>query len=98
MKVAVLFRILNKTKDFVEIPKLLEKIVLEYNINKVFARCSPAGALALKLHNKTKVPFIVESFEPHADYMLESKVWSMYDPKYYFQKNGKKNKNIKLNI
>jgi hypothetical protein len=28
----------------------------------------------------------VESFEPHADYMLESGVWQRWNPKYIFEK------------
>ena len=63
-------------------------------IDFIIARGAAAGALAYKAFKKTKVPFYVESFEPHAAYMLESSVWSKNDPRYLFQKRweGKQKK------
>ena len=50
----------------------------------IICRGSPAGSIGYYIHKKTRLPFYVESFEPHADYMLESGVWSWYNPKYIF--------------
>lgn len=49
----------------------------------VFARSSLAGIPAYFYHKKTKTPYVVESFEPHASYMIDAGEW---------QKNGVKNK------
>lgn len=49
----------------------------------VFARSSLAGIPAYFYHKKTRTPYVVESFEPHASYMIDAGEW---------QKNGVKNK------
>jgi glycosyltransferase involved in cell wall biosynthesis len=89
--------ILTKINDFVAFPASLAKIVADYKIDIVIARGTPAGALAYLLYKKVKVPFLVESFEPHADYMVESKVWARLDPRYIFQKYWE-NKQKKLAV
>jgi len=77
--------ILNKMEDFTRFPKELVKQAAAFKPDFILARGSPAGALAYLVWQKTKLPFYVESFEPHADYMLESGVWRRYDPRYLFQ-------------
>ncbi|MFC5269349.1 hypothetical protein [Adhaeribacter terreus] len=81
------YGVLNKINDFVSFPKELAKLVQHYKVDKIIARGAPAGALAYLVWKKLKTPFLVESFEPHADYMLESGVWKNYDPRYVFQKH-----------
>jgi hypothetical protein len=44
-----------------------------------------AGAIGYLVWRKTKVPYIVESFEPHSAYMRESKIWDVWDPRYWIQ-------------
>jgi glycosyltransferase involved in cell wall biosynthesis len=82
--------ILNKIEDFTRFPNELVKQVQEFKPNFILARGAPAGALAYLVWQKTKLPFYVESFEPHADYMLESGVWKRYDPRYLFQRRWEK--------
>ncbi|MFN8322057.1 MAG: glycosyltransferase [Chitinophagales bacterium] len=76
---------INKVFDFILFPKQLSKLVAQYSIDKVLARGAPAGALAWMIYRKQGIPYIVESFEPHADYMYESGVWSSINPKYIFE-------------
>ncbi|AMR27089.1 hypothetical protein A0257_08185 [Hymenobacter psoromatis] len=82
--------ILNKIEDFTRFPAELVKQVAEFKPDFILARGAPAGALAYLVWQKTKLPFYVESFEPHADYMLESGVWRRYDPRYLFQRHWEK--------
>ncbi|GAB3637409.1 hypothetical protein GCM10027422_29990 [Hymenobacter arcticus] len=82
--------ILNKIEDFTRFPKELVKQVAAFKPDFILARGAPAGALAYLVWQKTKLPFYVESFEPHADYMLESGVWRRYDPRYLFQRHWEK--------
>ncbi|RZJ95456.1 MAG: glycosyl transferase family 1 [Hymenobacter sp.] len=77
---------LNKIEDFTRFPRELVKQVAAFRPDFILARGAPAGALAYLVWQKTKLPFYVESFEPHADYMLESGVWRRYDPRYLFQR------------
>ena len=82
--------ILNKIEDFTRFPAELAKQAATFNPDFILARGAPAGALAYLVWQKTKLPFYVESFEPHADYMLESGVWRRYDPRYLFQRHWEK--------
>jgi glycosyltransferase involved in cell wall biosynthesis len=82
--------ILNKIEDFTRFPDELVKQVREFKPDFILARGAPAGALAYLVWQKTKLPFYVESYEPHADYMLESGVWRRYDPRYLFQRHWEK--------
>ena len=81
---------LNKIEDFTRFPKELVKQVAKFEPDFILARGAPAGALAYLVWQKIKLPFYVESFEPHADYMLESGVWGRYDPRYLFQRHWEK--------
>lgn len=82
--------VFNKTYDFLVFPKRLLKICLENRVDFIICRGAPAGALGYLLTRKLKIPFAVESFEPHAQYMLESGTWSSFDPRYIMQKYWEK--------
>lgn len=41
----------------------------------VFAKASMAGAFAHMVHTATGLPYVVESFEPHSEYMALTGVW-----------------------
>ena len=82
--------ILTKMEDFTRFPQELIRQVKEFEPDFILARGAPAGALAYLVWQKTKLPFYVESFEPHADYMRESGVWRTYDPRYLFERHWEK--------
>ena len=84
------YNALTKINDFVVIPKILNQLVKTQNIAIILAHGAPAGALAYKVCQKAKIPFYVSSFEPHAQYMAESGVWSRYGLKYRYQKKWEK--------
>ncbi|QNL22356.1 glycosyltransferase [Hyphobacterium sp. CCMP332] len=79
-------RFLNKLSDFLKFPLLINRRIQDNGIDVLICRGAPAGALALSISKNSNVPFIVESFEPHAEYMLESKVWSKYSLSYILEK------------
>ena len=78
--------LINKISDFILFPKIIRRHIKENHIQLIIARGAPAGALAYLVWKKTKTPFIVESFEPHAEYMLKAGIWSKLDPRYIAQK------------
>ncbi|PWJ43292.1 glycosyltransferase [Sediminitomix flava] len=80
----------DKLKDFTSFPAELIRFVQTKSIDKIICRGAPAGALGYLIHKKTTVPYYVESFEPHADYMLEAGVWSKWNPKYILEKYWEK--------
>jgi len=77
----------SKLDEFTGIPKALAALVQSKNIDLIVAKTSLAGAVAYKVHQKTKVPFVVESFEPHSDYMNGCGIWSKYDVRYWFTRH-----------
>jgi glycosyltransferase involved in cell wall biosynthesis len=76
----------TKLEEFLRFPRELMATIHELGIDIIIGRGAMAGALAYLTSKRTGKPFYVESFEPHADYMLESGVWSKYDPRYIFQR------------
>lgn len=79
--------LLTKFFDFTSFSKRIIEICNEYSIDLIFCRSAMAGAIGYLVHKKTKIPFVVESFEPHADSMRESGVWKLYDPRFWIQKH-----------
>ncbi len=77
---------LDKLINFFNIPRLLHKLIIQNSIEKILARGAPAGSIAYLLWKRSKIPFYVESFEPHSTYMLESNVWKRWDPRYIYQR------------
>lgn len=84
----------DKISDLTQMPKWLAGLCNVHAIDKILCRSSPAGAIGYLVHKKTGIDYIVESFEPHAEYMRESGVWSYLDVRYwiqrYFEKSQKK--------
>ena len=76
--------VLNKIFDFIYFSISLIKICKKEKIDYIIGRGALAGALSIIVGKITKTPVVVESFEPHAQYMLESGVWSKKGLKYKF--------------
>ncbi len=53
----------------------LKKFIQEKNIDTIHTWCTPAGAIGYLLSKKTGVPLILDSYEPHAEPMVESGTW-----------------------
>jgi glycosyltransferase involved in cell wall biosynthesis len=77
--------LVTKTNDFRRFPRELTAQARAFKADFILARGAPAGALAYLVQQQTGLPFYVESFEPHAEYMRKSGVWRWYDPRYIFQ-------------
>ncbi len=65
-----------KAHELLLMPWQIRRICLERGIDVIFARCSLAGTIAYKVHKSTAIPFVVESFEPHSDYMVNCGSWT----------------------
>jgi hypothetical protein len=75
-------------RHIIEHVEILQRIVGVANQSKpslVFCRGAPAGIYGYHLSRKFQIPFITESFEPHAEYMRYAGVWSRASPKYIVQ-------------
>lgn len=54
----------------------LIKLIKNKNINFIHCWCTPAGALGYFLSLITAKPLIIDSYEPHAESMVENRTWS----------------------
>jgi glycosyltransferase involved in cell wall biosynthesis len=80
----------DKIQDFIDFPNQLLQLCNQFSIDKIICRGAPAGALAYLVWKKNQISYTVESFEPHAAYMLESGVWKSFDPRYLAQRYWEK--------
>ncbi len=66
---------LNKFIAFKNGRKILKNIIQNETISLTICRSNLAGILGLYCYNLSKIPFVIESYEPHLDYMIESGEW-----------------------
>lgn len=78
--------VVARALDFVSFPSALARLCREHGITQVLARGANAGSLAHLTRRHLRLPYAVESFEPHATYMLDSGVWARWDPRYVFER------------
>jgi hypothetical protein len=68
----------------------LKKIIRTKNISTIHTWCTSAGAIGWWLSKKTGVPLVLDSFEPHAEAMVETKAWKKngiaFDTLFYLEK------------
>jgi glycosyltransferase involved in cell wall biosynthesis len=75
-----------RSADFLRFPLQLARLCEAHRIDLLLARGAPAGALAHLVQAHRGVEYAVESYEPHADYMLDGGVWAPWDPRHLFQR------------
>ncbi len=68
--------VLSKIDLFIRLFLVLVRMVRKQGVQVIDSKAALAGGMAYLVHWFTGVPFIVESFEPHADYMADSGTWS----------------------
>jgi glycosyltransferase involved in cell wall biosynthesis len=56
------------------------------NTQMIICKGSQAGAMGCLISLFTRIPFVVESYEPHSDYMADSNCWKRWGLKYSIQK------------
>jgi hypothetical protein len=66
----------SKVELFVRLFLLMRRMVREKGIHVLDSKGALAGGMAYLVHRSTGVPYIVESFEPHSEYMADSGTWS----------------------
>lgn len=79
-------RFLNKFYDFMQLPEKMFAIASQEKISQIICRTSLAGRFGSYLNDKLSIPYSVESFEPHADYMTETGNWKKWGLSSYLEK------------
>ena len=80
------FFLFTKIADWLRIRNTISKKAKNLKPDLVICRGAMAGAFGTMLYKKFGIPYVVESFEPHADYMQESGVWKKNGLRYLQQK------------
>jgi glycosyltransferase involved in cell wall biosynthesis len=80
----------TKAYEMLLMPRQIGKICKANNIDLVYARCSLAGTIAYKINARLNIPFIVDSFEPHSDYMANCGAWEKDSWKYRYARKFEK--------
>jgi glycosyltransferase involved in cell wall biosynthesis len=80
------FFLFTKIADWLRIRKTIKEKAAMVRPDLVICRGAMAGAFGTMLFKKFGIPYVVESFEPHADYMAESGVWKKNGLRYRLQK------------
>lgn len=68
-------RVIARSMDHLGHVRQLVKAVRRHDIRLIIARASTAGSFGYSTSRITGVPLVVESFEPHADYMADCGEW-----------------------
>lgn len=55
--------------------KLLSRFIEKHEVQTIHAWCSPAGAIGYLLHKRTGKRLVIDSFEPHAESLVENGTW-----------------------
>lgn len=64
----------------------LRRVIKENQIDSIHAFGSPAGMAAHLLHRFLKIPYVVDSYEPHARSMVENGSWRKNSPVFHLLK------------
>ncbi len=80
------FFLFTKIADWLRIKNTISQSAKKMLPDLVICRGAMAGAFGTMLFKKFGIPYLVESFEPHADYMLESGVWKKNGLRFRLQK------------
>lgn len=81
-----------KTRIFQHMRTLdvLSGAATQFRPDLVFCR-GTAGIYGHHLRERAGIPYVVESFEPHAEYMRQTKTWAPFDPRYLVQSMWERN-------
>jgi hypothetical protein len=78
--------VLNKVWNLIRLPLLLKEIGRKNNVDLLWCKGAPAGGVGGLVNLLTKLPFVVDSFEPHSEYMVQSGTWSKRSSKFLIQR------------
>lgn len=60
--------------------KSLREMCSVNRISKIHTWCTPAGGIGYLLSKRTGIPLVLDSYEPHADAMIETGTWKKNGP------------------
>jgi glycosyltransferase involved in cell wall biosynthesis len=80
----------TKLNDFTVLPGELKKIISQRKVGLMICNSPLAGMIGYFAAKRLNIPIVMECFEPHANYMVESGVWTRWDPRFlilrYYEK------------
>lgn len=79
-------KLLKKAFDFIESLLYIGYWAKHYNIKTIYSEGFPGAILGHLLSRILRLKHAIHTFEPHADYMLESGIWQKSSWEYYLNK------------
>jgi glycosyltransferase involved in cell wall biosynthesis len=81
---------LAKMMDLFRISSRLARLAKEKKADVIWCRGATAGGYGVIAHRLSRIPLVVDSFEPHAQYMIESGTWGKASLRYVVQRTLEK--------
>ena len=76
------FQLLKKTYDLIRGFLLISYLKIKSNATSIFAFTNIAGAFGFIIAKILRMKFIIYSYEPHSEFMLELGQWNSHSLKY----------------
>lgn len=77
---------LAKTIDLPRLSFRLARLAKEKQADVIWCRGATAGGIGVMAHRISGIPVVVDSFEPHSQYMADSGTWRKFGLKYIVQR------------
>ncbi len=71
--------LMTKVENYFIFFSRLKQICVDEHVDMIICRSSLAGSFGHRLNKSLNIPYVVESFEPHGEYMVESNIWGRFD-------------------
>ncbi|GAB3330184.1 hypothetical protein GCM10027429_07060 [Marivirga atlantica] len=80
------FKLVKKIYDFIAGLFMSLRLIRKHKCKKIYSEGFPGAIIGHYLSKLSRKPHAIHTFEPHADYMLESQVWEKSSWEYQFLK------------
>lgn len=82
--------VLSKLFDVPRLASQLSRLAKESQAHVIWCRGATAGGIGVMAHRFSGIPLVVDSFEPHSQYMVDSGTWRKAGLKYFLQRKLEK--------
>jgi hypothetical protein len=83
-------KVLFKLMDLIQAFWVCSKIIISQKVTQVYSEGFPGAIIAHLICKLFRLPHVIHTFEPHADYMLDGKVWGKNSWEYRLLKKAER--------
>lgn len=66
---------IGRLVDLIRLPRRLARLAKEKRVSLIWCRGATAAGIGVIAHRISRIPLVVDSFEPHSQYMVETHTW-----------------------